>query len=196
MSMLLLACSQTKNIANALLPAKERYTGSLFRVGITLAEERNLDVLILSAKYGFITPETLIPYYDHRLEAQYAGAFPEGEGFYLGGSDYFGNAPDRFKPLVAGAGIGDLVSAAQRLLKDPGLRSGRGVTAELYKALITGKRTKQQLRDMLQEKFPNGHPRMHKTVDIQVRQSRLGDERGCVLCRDGDYYWLEKTIDA
>ena len=188
---LLLACSGSKNETLNILPASERYQGSLFRTGMTVAEQKGFSVLILSAKFGFISPETKIPYYNERFKTTYNGEWPEGEGFYLGGVDYFKNAPERFKPLVAPAGIGDMTRAAQKLLNEFGLRSGRGVVAEIYKALRAEKQTKEELKTMLREKFPEGHPKMEATVDIQLRQYRIGDERDCWLKRDGDYYWLE-----
>lgn len=161
---LLLACSSDKDLTPEPMPASDRYTGSLFRVGLTIAEEKGWHVLILSAKFGFIEKTTLIPYYNQRLQKAYQGDYPDGSGFYLGGIDYFGNAPERFKPLVEPASIGKMVQASQFLLKDPGLRSGRGVVATLYKELVTGKRTKQELKLLLRSTFPNGHPKMEKLL--------------------------------
>ena len=149
-------------------------------------------MFILSAKYGLISPQTLIPYYNDKLKTAYTGAYPQGDGFFLGGVLYFKNAPPAFKPLIAGnPPIGEMVKATQLLLIDPGLRSGTGVTATLYTALRSGKYTKTELRALLWQKFPDGHPRMDSTVDIQLRQQRIGDERNCWLRREGDYFWLE-----
>jgi len=193
MTILLLPCSASKKKDEGLLPAEHRYTGSLFRVGMTLAEEKGFEVIILSAKFGFIAPSTPIPFYNDKLKRPYSGNdWPDGSGFFLGGSSYFQNAPSRFQSLVEmGLPMGEMVSAAQKLLKDPGLRSGRGVTATLYSALRKGKCTKVELRELLDKTCPTGHPRMYKTIDIQLRQGRIGDERNCWLRREGDCYWLE-----
>jgi len=199
MKILLLACSGRKSKDPNPLPAKDRYQGVLVRTGLTLAEQEGYDVHILSAKFGFVRPDTPIPYYDQRMAAPYTGEWPKGKGFYLGGKDYFGKCPTRFKPLVEGAGIGILAKAAQKLIKDPGLRCGRGIVAEMYKALRTGKRTKQELEQILLTEFPYGHRKMLNTVRIQLNQSRIGDERGCILMREGSLqnrrYWLVPKAD-
>ena len=190
--LLLLACSSSKKKDPGDLPAYLRYTGSLFRAGLTLSEEKGWEVLILSAKFGFVRKEALLPYYDNKFKKAYNGLWPDGEGAYLGGPLYFSNAPSSFKPLVPnGLPIGEMVKQTQLLLEDPGLRSAYGVTATHYKALRSGKYTKDDLKALLDREYPTGHPRMHATVDIQLRQGRIGDERGCWLRKEGDRYWLE-----
>lgn len=69
--LLLLACSQRKRTDAALLPALERYDGGNYRLLRKAQRENrfpmNLDVLILSAKYGLITSSTSIPDYNQRM---------------------------------------------------------------------------------------------------------------------------------
>lgn len=69
--LLIMACSQRKNPAKRMLPALVRYDGPTFRVlKKYLREEsaQDLSVLILSAKFGLISADHEIPYYDCRLK--------------------------------------------------------------------------------------------------------------------------------
>lgn len=69
--LLIVGCSQRKRSDPGLLPAIERYDGVNFRVLRKAKREgywpANLDVLILSTKYGLIKPETPIEDYDLRM---------------------------------------------------------------------------------------------------------------------------------
>jgi hypothetical protein len=69
--LLILACSQRKRSDRNALPAFERYTGVNFQVLHKLRREHafpsDLDVLILSAKYGLLSPETPICAYDLKM---------------------------------------------------------------------------------------------------------------------------------
>jgi cytoplasmic iron level regulating protein YaaA (DUF328/UPF0246 family) len=62
--LLILACSARKRLDRSALPAIERYDGVNFRILKKLQREHafphDLDVLILSAKYGLLSPETPI----------------------------------------------------------------------------------------------------------------------------------------
>ena len=66
--LLILSCSQRKRRNPGLIPAIERYDGVNFRVLRKARREgywpENLDVLILSAKYGVVKPDTLSDDYD------------------------------------------------------------------------------------------------------------------------------------
>jgi hypothetical protein len=79
--LLILACSSRKRPDAALLPAVERYTGVNFSVMRKAQREGNLppnlDILILSARYGLLRPDTPIPYYDHRMTSMRARALQE-----------------------------------------------------------------------------------------------------------------------
>ena len=65
--LLILSCSNKKDGADGTMRAFDRYTGGNFDVLKKAKREGyfppNLDILILSAKYGLITPDTLIEYY-------------------------------------------------------------------------------------------------------------------------------------
>jgi hypothetical protein len=70
------ACSQRKRSDPGLLPAIERYDGVNFRVLRKARREgywpENLDVLILSAKYGLIDTATPIACYEQRMTSERA----------------------------------------------------------------------------------------------------------------------------
>jgi hypothetical protein len=70
--MLLLACSRRKRPAPALMPAVERYDGPAFRVlrrYMRSHADTGTRVSILSARYGLISPDTLIVDYDETMTA-------------------------------------------------------------------------------------------------------------------------------
>ena len=66
--LLILGCSDTKDCRPGTMRAFDRYTGRNF--GVLKKAQRegyfppNLNMLILSAKHGLITPDTLIEWYD------------------------------------------------------------------------------------------------------------------------------------
>jgi cytoplasmic iron level regulating protein YaaA (DUF328/UPF0246 family) len=66
-----LACSSRKVPASGLLPALERYDGVAYRVVKKLRRlgqyPEDVDLLIVSAKYGVIPPDRLIPDYDVQM---------------------------------------------------------------------------------------------------------------------------------
>lgn len=74
--LLIIACSQRKRSDNGLLLAIERYDGVNFRVLQKAKREgylpENLDILILSAKYGLIEASTPIKNYDLKMTKQRA----------------------------------------------------------------------------------------------------------------------------
>jgi len=69
--LLILACSARKRLDRSALPAIERYDGVNFRILKKLQREHafphDLDVLILSAKYGLLRPETPIEVYNLKM---------------------------------------------------------------------------------------------------------------------------------
>nr|WP_275974366.1 DUF6884 domain-containing protein [Argonema galeatum] len=68
--MLIVACSQRKRSDADLLPAIERYDGPVFRLLRRFLRKQPaapLDIYILSAKFGLISSEYLIPDYDRRM---------------------------------------------------------------------------------------------------------------------------------
>jgi Family of unknown function (DUF6884) len=75
--LLILSCSRTKRTDQDLLPAIERYDGPGFRVVRRFLREREgvdsaLDTYILSAEFGLITADQLIPAYDRRMTSERA----------------------------------------------------------------------------------------------------------------------------
>jgi hypothetical protein len=97
---LLIACSEQKSAFSG--PASKVYTGVLFQLGLRYATVHGYDAWLLSAKYGFIRPDTIIEPYDDVFPRHkpYSGPWPDGIGFYVGGQSYFGKAPARIQPLV------------------------------------------------------------------------------------------------
>jgi hypothetical protein len=65
------ACSQRKRLTHDPLPAIERYDGPTFqlirRFLRTSDAASAVDIYILSAKYGLVTDDTLIPYYNQKM---------------------------------------------------------------------------------------------------------------------------------
>ena len=66
--LLIIACTATKHTDPALMPALNRYDGPSFRVlRRQLVLHPGLDILVLSARFGLIGGETLIPDYNQRM---------------------------------------------------------------------------------------------------------------------------------
>lgn len=120
MKYLLISCSKSKRRFFRPMPAKFVYDGTLFRLLLRYAAQERLKPLILSAKYGFISPDTLIEYYDQRLRRPYEGPWPEGTGFYGGGRFYFRNATKNgFESLVLWArSLSDWLEGVRNLCVD------------------------------------------------------------------------------
>lgn len=74
--LLILACSQRKLSNKELIPAIERYDGGSFRVIKKAKREQkdlnNIEILILSAKYGLIESSIPIANYEQRINQQRA----------------------------------------------------------------------------------------------------------------------------
>ena len=73
--LLILSCSRTKRADQGLLPALKRYDGPTYRVmnkflRVHPSRAQSLDVYILSAEFGLIPSDKLIPKYDHRMTPQ------------------------------------------------------------------------------------------------------------------------------
>lgn len=71
--LLLLSCSRRKRRTRSLLPAVERYDGPAFRIlrrYLSVQLTTRPDVLILSAKWGVVSGDTLLPDYDRRMTAR------------------------------------------------------------------------------------------------------------------------------
>lgn len=76
--LLILACSSRKRPDPAPLPAIERYLGVNYTVLRKAQRDgylpSNLDILILSARYGLLHPDTPIPSYDLKMTTRRAEA--------------------------------------------------------------------------------------------------------------------------
>lgn len=74
--LLIMACSQRKFSNKELLPAIERYDGGSYRVIRKAKREtkklNNIEVLVLSAKYGLIDALTTIANYEQRINRRRA----------------------------------------------------------------------------------------------------------------------------
>ncbi len=74
--LIILACSDKKKKNPGLLPAIERYDGYFFKIIKKMMRNgkfpSSVDILILSAEYGLIKPDTLIRYYDRRMDKRRA----------------------------------------------------------------------------------------------------------------------------
>lgn len=190
---LILACSGSKVGHEA--RAIDIYAGTLFRRGRAYAERHNLPVLILSAKFGFVQPTQVLPDYNQRFTSPYTGPFPPGHGFYLGGQDYFGNAPERFQPLIPSDRIGKMVFYMEQLEVLGRLElfrrfhvRQRGVQEALASHLQAW-RTPEELVELLNHEF-GALPSFPDTVKQALRPSGLAKATGKTLERNGSHYAL------
>lgn len=75
-SLLILACSARKKNLSGKVHAWDLYDGVMYRVVKKLERERkmprNVEIIILSAKYGLLTPYDLIELYDQRMDKKRA----------------------------------------------------------------------------------------------------------------------------
>ena len=67
MKYLLTICSNDKDWADGLLPARQRYLNPFMDRVIAEGERINAPVLILSGQFGLLSPNDPIPYYDYTL---------------------------------------------------------------------------------------------------------------------------------
>lgn len=74
--LLILSCSKRKSKNSTPMPALERYDGVNYRVVKKLKRSGkspiNLDIVIISAKHGFLRPDDLIGYYDQVMTEERA----------------------------------------------------------------------------------------------------------------------------
>lgn len=110
---LILACSARKLDTPA--RAVDIYQGALFRMGKEYAEQRGMKIVILSALYGLLEADQVIEPYNLKMQKTYEGEWPQGFGYYLGGSLYFANAPSRFVRLVPFGRIGKMLGYMKQL---------------------------------------------------------------------------------
>ena len=76
--LLVLSCTLSKLKGDGYLPALERYTGPSFGVVkkyLRTHPQDSIEILILSARFGLISAETLIPYYEQKMTKWQAEEF-------------------------------------------------------------------------------------------------------------------------
>jgi len=75
-NLLIVSCSESKDKSSQPIPAIQRYTGPCYKVINKLRKENkfpsNLEIGIISAKYGFLKATDLIEYYDLRMSEKRA----------------------------------------------------------------------------------------------------------------------------
>ncbi len=87
--LLITACSGRKSKAGGELPAWQRYDGPLYRMARKARRDKiwpdadRLNWVILSARYGFLLAETLLPDYDQVMTAEQARAILVDQGHTL-----------------------------------------------------------------------------------------------------------------
>jgi len=86
--LLILSCSQRKRADLVWLPALERYDGPVFRMlrkflRACPSKEFHPEVFILSAQFGFISANQLIPDYDCQMTPQRASELQRPCSFQL-----------------------------------------------------------------------------------------------------------------
>jgi cytoplasmic iron level regulating protein YaaA (DUF328/UPF0246 family) len=119
-------------------PARDAYTGAPFHVNREFAEKMSDRWIILSAKYGFIDPDTPIQHYEVtfkrkstnpvsvtalRKQAIDMGLFDFSKVIVLGGTEYrkvvaeaFAGADVRLEFPFAGLPLGQAMQAAKRAI--------------------------------------------------------------------------------
>jgi len=74
--LLIISCSGRKDKTEGRISAIDRYDGVYYKVIKKLRREdklpENLDIVIISAKYGFLKPDDLIENYDMRMDEERA----------------------------------------------------------------------------------------------------------------------------
>ena len=89
MRLLILACSQTKKNLGKPAPAWNVYDGTAFRIIKKMQREGtappDVDILILSAKYGLLKPSDSIHFYNQKMDSHRAKAMQKGCICWLAG---------------------------------------------------------------------------------------------------------------
>jgi len=78
--LLIISCSKTKHKLNRII-AIDLYNGMYYKVlrkNFNLKDNKNLDILILSAKYGLIDSNEIIDYYDQVMTSKRAEELKDG----------------------------------------------------------------------------------------------------------------------
>lgn len=112
---IIVGCGKAKGPHRA--PARELYTGSLFRAARAYAEASGHPWLILSARHGLVEPATVLEPYDHTatLTPEQAYAAQSGAVYYAHGVP-LGRRPDlreRFRRMNAGITVIEVHAGAR-----------------------------------------------------------------------------------
>jgi len=75
--LVLISCSKRKKFVKRKIPAIELYDGQFFRLLRKYLDVPNLDIYIISAKYGLIKSSDLIEFYDMKMTAKRANELKE-----------------------------------------------------------------------------------------------------------------------
>ena len=67
-TLIVTSCTASKSLAPGLIKASERYIGPTFRASICESHRTHSDLALVSAEFGFILPNTKVPYYDTVLK--------------------------------------------------------------------------------------------------------------------------------
>jgi hypothetical protein len=81
--LIIIPCGKKKvwdnGVTKGPVPARSAYTGTMFKLGVKLAESMKADWIVLSAKYGFILPDHLIGPYDVTFKKKSSGPISNKE---------------------------------------------------------------------------------------------------------------------
>jgi hypothetical protein len=110
--LLILSCSARKTTAPGLIPALDRYDGQFFRIfkkALRDGYAQNVQLAILSARFGLLNTYTLIPDYDQRMTPEQCEAkkplVQENLNMWLDDMRYsetFVNLGKDYQPLIEG----------------------------------------------------------------------------------------------
>ena len=114
-NLLLQSCSASKREIDTPVPAFDLYTGYFYKILKKAIRENeirsDMDISILSAKYGFLDQSEEIPYYDQRMDASRAKELNEkvvdSIADHIDGADYnriVVNMGKSYRSAIAGLG--------------------------------------------------------------------------------------------
>ena len=146
--LLILSCSARKNKTNKEpIPAIERYDGVFFRVLQKAMREGyappDLEVIILSARFGLIFSQTPIPFYDQRLTLEQINNLRPEIVKKLG--DYLKEMPDSEILVNLGKTYQPLVQSVTGLEKATWVSGGSGQRAQALKSWLKRNQKKRSI---------------------------------------------------
>lgn len=183
----ILACSASK--AATALPARELYTGALFRQSLALAELQADRVLILSAKHGVVEASQVLEPYDQQLPTEKHRREQWGEQVALKLVQAFGITSRSSIPEGREVGRSVLCLAPQSYVKTIGHLYGVDEWSQPLRHLGIGQQ-KRKLAELIAEAAP---ARSLASMVLQLEETFGGDP-------SSDFelpatYW-QKLVDA